>query len=138
MLTRARGIGLILAIAALAAALAPAASQVPDPKKSLAREQLGLAQEALSHLDELQKQGRVRAYDHTFGVWEHRQVEAIRDAGGSRAEFIAALEGHVKRLRDRQRLAEEAYRAGADRMDLLDAKYRALEAEIWLNQEKAR
>jgi outer membrane protein TolC len=74
-----------------------------------------------------------------FGVWERRQVEAVRDAGASRAEFLAALEGYVKRLRDRQRLVEEAFRQGqASRLDVHEAKYRVLEAEIWLNQQSAR
>ena len=56
-----RGVGLILGMAALAAALAQAASQAPDPKKALAREQLGLAREALSTLEELHKQARAKA-----------------------------------------------------------------------------
>ncbi len=139
MVTRARGVGLILGIAVLAAALAQAASQAPDPKKALAREQLGLAREALSTLEELHKQARVRAYDPSFGVWERRQVEAVRDAGANRAEFLAALESYVKRLKDRQPFVEEANRmSGATPMDVLEAKYRILEAEMWLNQEKAR
>ena len=123
----------------LAAALAPAASQAPDPKKALAQEQLALTRQALSDLDRLYKGGEVASYDPRFAVWERRQVEAIRDAGASRAEFIAALEGYVKRLRDRQRIVEEAYRRGqVPRVDVYDAKYRVLEAEMWLNQEKAR
>jgi hypothetical protein len=92
-----------------------------DPKKALAREQLGLAREALSTLEELHKQAKVRAYDSSFGVWERRQVEAVRDAGANRAEFRAALEGYVKRLKARQPLVEEAYRtSGATPMDVLD------------------
>ena len=45
----------------------------------------------------------------------------------------------MKRMRDRQRIVEalrEAARVAP--VDVLDAKYRALEAEMWLNQEKAR
>ena len=136
---RARRVGLLLGICVLAAALAPAASQAPDPKKVLAQEQLGLARQALSDLEELHKHGEVASYDPSFAVWERRQVEAIRDAGASRAEFIVALEGYVKRLRDRQRIVEEGYRrAQVPRVDAYDAKYRVLEAEMWLSQEKAR
>jgi outer membrane protein TolC len=130
---------MLLGIAALAATLASAGSQAPDPKNSLAQEQLGLARQALSDLDRMVKGGEVSSYDPRFGVWDRRQVEAVRDAGANRAEFLAALEGYMKRLRDRQRLVEEAFRQGqASRLDVHEAKYRVLEAETWLNQEKAR
>ena len=87
----------------------------------------------------MHKRGEVASYDPRFAAWERRQVEAIRDAGASRAEFIATLEGYVKRLRDRQRIVEEGYRrAPVPRLDVHDAKYRVLEAEMWLNQEKVR
>ena len=139
MLSQARRVGLILGIGALAAALAAAASQAPDPKKALAQEQLGLARQALSDLDQMHKGGDVTAFDPRFGIWERRQVEAVRDAGANRAEFITALEGYVKHLRDRQRIVEAAFRQGqASRVDVHDAKYRVLEAEMWLSQEKAR
>jgi outer membrane protein TolC len=139
MLNRARRVGFLLGICAVAAALAPAASQAPDPKKSLAQEQLGLARQALEVLDQMHKNGQVSPDDPRIAVWERRQVEAVRDAGTGRAEFIAALEGYVKRMRDRQRIVEQRQQSGqAYFVDVLDAKYRVLEAEMWLNQEKAR
>ena len=139
MLNRARRVGFLLGICAVAAALAPAASQAPDPKKSLAQEQLGLARIAFEALDQMQKTGQVSPDDPRIAVWARRQVEAVRDAGTGRAEFIAALEGYVKRMRDRQRIVEQRQQSGqAYFVDVLDAKYRVLEAEMWLNQEKAR
>ncbi len=139
MLNRARRVGLLLGICAVAAALAPAASQAPDPKKSLAQEQLGLARDALKVLNQMYKNGQVSLDDPRIAVWEHRQVEAVRDAGAGRAEFIAALEGYVTHKRDWQRIAEERHRAArVAEVDVLDAKYRVLDAEMWLNQEKAR
>ena len=57
----------------------------------------------------------------------------------SAAEFVAALEGYVKRLRELAKLTETAHeKGGVSRLDVHDAKYRVLEAEMWLNQEKAR
>ncbi|MGO9470881.1 MAG: hypothetical protein ACLQVF_42860 [Isosphaeraceae bacterium] len=139
MLKRARRVGLLLGICALAAVLAPAASQAPDPKKSLAQEQLALARQALKGLDQMYKNGDVSLDDPRIAVWERRQDEAVRDAGTSRAEFIAALEDYVTRMRNRQRIVEERHRAARVAfVDVLDAKYRVLEAEMWLNQEKAR
>ena len=139
MLNRSWRVGLLLANCALAAVLAPAASQAPDRKKSLAQEQLALARQALEVLDQMHKNAQVSPGDPRIAVWERRQVEAVRDAGTGRAEFIAALEGYVKRMRDRQRIAEQRHQAArAYFVDVLDAKYRVLEAEMWLNQEKAR
>ena len=87
----------------------------------------------------MHKNGQVSPDDPRIAVWERRQVEAVRDAGTGRSEFIAALEGYVKRMRDRQRIVEELHRAARVAfVDVLDAKYRVLEAEMWLNQEKAR
>jgi hypothetical protein len=130
---------LLLGICALAAVLAPAASQAPDRKKSLAREQLALARQALQSLDQMYRSGDVPLEEASIAVWERRQVEAVRDAGTSRAEFIAALERYVTRMRNRQQIVEERHRAaGAAFVGVLDAKYRVLEAEMWLNQEKAR
>jgi len=41
-------------------------------------------------------------------------------------------------MRDRQRIVEARHRAARVAfVDVLDAKYRVLEAEMWLNQEKA-
>jgi hypothetical protein len=139
MFNRVRNVGLFLAVGALVAALAPAASQAPDPTKALAREQLGLAKQALSDLDRMYKDGMVGPSDPSFAMWKRRQVEAVRDSGASRAEFVSALEAYVKHLKDRERIVEGAYRAGqVSRVDVHDAKYRVLEAEMWLAQEKAR
>jgi hypothetical protein len=139
MLNRARRVGFLLGICAVAAALAPAASQAPDPKKSLAQEQLGLARQALEVLDQMHKNAQVSAGDPRIAVWERRQVEAVRDAGAGRAEFIAAIEGYVKRMRVQQQIVEARRQAAqVAEVDVLDAKYRVLEAEMWLNQEKAR
>ena len=69
MLNRARRVGFLLGICAVAAALAPAASQAPDPKKSLAQEQLGLARIALEALDQMHKNGQVSPDDPRIAVW---------------------------------------------------------------------
>ena len=109
------------------------------PQEVLAQEQLGLARQALEVFDEMHKNAQVKPDDPMIAVWERRQVEAVRDAGASRAEFIAALEGYVKRMRVRQQIVEAHHQAAQVAFaDVLDAKYRVLEAEMWLNQEKAR
>jgi outer membrane protein TolC len=129
----------VLAIVALAGALAPAAPQPPDPNKALAKEQVKLARQALQDLDLMHKSGEVALWDPKFALWERRQVEAIRAAGATHAEFVEALEAYVKRLKQLERLMELGLQKDQlSRLDLDDAKYRVLEAEMWLNQEKAR
>jgi RNA polymerase sigma factor (sigma-70 family) len=109
------------------------------PWEALAREQLELARQALRDLDRMAMGGEVKLSDAKFALWERRQVEAIRDSGAPRTEFLTALEAHVKRLKDLQKLAEAGLANGfATRVDVFDVKYRILEAEIWLTREKAQ
>jgi hypothetical protein len=129
----------MLGIVALAGALAPAAPQQPDPNKALAQEQLKLARQALADLDRLYKGGELALDNPKFPLWMRREVEALRASGADKAELVEALEGYVKRLRDLASVTERASeKAQATRIEVYDAKYRVLEAEMWLNQEKAR
>ncbi len=137
MTTRERRIGLLLGIVALVGALAPAAQQPVDPNRALAEEQLKLARQAVSHLDRLYKGGEVPLSDARFALWERRQIEATRATGAGKAEIVAALEAHLKRLKDLERYAEAAHQKGqATLADVDEAKYRVLEAEMWLNQRE--
>lgn len=131
--------GLAIAVFALAGALAPADPQPEDPNKALAQEQLNLTRQALRDLKLQYQNGEVAMFDPKFALWERRQVEAIRAAGATKAEFVAALEDYVKRLNVLQAVVQKGYEKDqVTRVDVHDAKYRLLEAEIWLNQEKAR
>jgi len=134
-----KSVGLVLGIAALAGALAPAAPPPADANKALAQEQLKLARQALHDLDLMNEREGLGRTDPRFALWERRQVEAIRAAGAGKAELIAALEDYLKRMREQERLAQLSIeKAQGTRIDLWDAQYRTLEAEMWLNHEKAR
>jgi len=134
-----KGVCFVLAIVALAGALAPAASQPPDPNKALAQEQLKLARQALQDLSQMHKSAGLSLTDPRFALWERRQVEAIRASGADQAELAAALDNYVKRMKQMEQFAQVAFQKGEiNRVELRDAQYRGLEAEIWLNQEKAR
>jgi hypothetical protein len=135
----ARGVGLLLGVVALAAALAPAAPQAADPNKALAASQLNLARDALQDLDRLWRLGEMSLSDPRFPLWWRREVDAVRASGAGKAEVVAALELYVKRMKDMSKLVESAHqKAHATHVDVLDAQYRAAEAEMWLNQEKER
>jgi RNA polymerase sigma factor (sigma-70 family) len=113
--------------------------QAPDPSKAMAQEQLKLARQALRDLDLMSKGEAVSRRDPRFALWERRQVEAILATGASRAELLAALENYVKQMKEQQRFAQLALEKDqGSRVDVWDAQYRVLEAEMWLNQEKAR
>jgi hypothetical protein len=132
-------VGLALAVFALAGALAPADPQPEAPNKALTRKQLDVARQALRDLDLLYKNGDVSLYDHRFALWERRQVEAIRASGADKAEVVAALGRYVERLKSLRSTVQTAFeKEQLTRVDVHDARYRLLEAEIWLNQEKAR
>jgi hypothetical protein len=107
--------------------------------KTLGKEQLALAEQALKDLDLLSRDGQVGIADRSFILWSRRQIEALRASGAGEAEMIAALESYVDRLKKHERHTEAfSQKAQATRVDLLDARYQRLEAEIWLAEEKAQ
>jgi hypothetical protein len=131
--------GLLIAAVALAGALAPAAPGPMAENKPLAEEQLKLIDQGLAVLDRMYKGGEVSLDGPGISRWERRRIDALRAAGAGKKEVIAALERYLKRMKDvegyKQTLLE---RDQCSRVDLLDARYERLEAEIWLNQENAR
>jgi hypothetical protein len=139
--------GLLLALVALAVALAPAAPEPPAKagaealavNKPLAEEQLKLIDQGLAELDRLYKNGELSITSPRFTHWERRRVDALRAAGAGKTEIIAALERYVKRLKDVEGFTKTLHeRDQATRADIMEATYERLEAEIWLNREKAR
>jgi hypothetical protein len=140
--------GLLIAVVALAGVPAPAASDPPAEKaasdplavnKQLAREQIEMARQALKDLDLLHQKGEVPIFDPQFPRWMRREVKAVRASGADKAEMVAALEGYVKRLKDLATAADAAFKKDLiSRIDVADAKYRVLEAEMWLNRVKAQ
>lgn len=130
---------LAIALFALAGSLAPSASEPLTVNKPLAQEQLKLIDQALADLDRLIKGGEVSVTNSSFDLWERRRVETLRASGAGKAEMVAGLERYLNRLRNQERWTEELWKKDqATHTDFLDARYRRLEAEIWLNQEKAR
>lgn len=124
---------------ALLAAPSPAAPKPQDPNQALAEEQLKLTREALAALDSLWKSGRLDNSDSVIAAWERRQIEALKASGVGKAELVSAMEAYVKRMKDRSLTADARRKAArGTQVDELEWHYRALEAEMWLNQEKAR
>lgn len=127
-------------LASLVGALASAAQKAQDPNKILADDQLKLARLALKDLDRMRLSGESSVLDPRVAVWERRQIEALRASGAGKEELIVALKAYAKRMKDLAQVAEgiHAKSGQISRVDVNDAKYRALEAEMWVNDEKSR
>jgi hypothetical protein len=107
--------------------------------QALAKEQLALIDQALAMLDRLYESGTVRYSDPRFSLWARRKVETLRKMGAAKAEIVAALESYINRLKQEAAGTENDHQsARATQVDVHDVRFRRLEAEIWLNEEKAR
>lgn len=135
----ARRTSLLIAIFALAGSLAPAAPTVLDSSVALARKQAALADQALRDLETLVKSDQLSKNDPKFGLWERRKIEALRASEAGKDELIAALTRYLDRMKRTEEYTAQLFRGGeASRIDVHDAEYRRLEAEIWLNKEQTR
>jgi hypothetical protein len=141
--------GLLITVVALAGAMALAASEPPTPdqaqakplavNKPLAEEQLKLIDQGLAELDHLYRGGEVSITSPAFTLWTRRRVDALRAAGAGKAEIVGALEKYVARMKSCEGWMKDLHQKDqATLADITDARYQRLEAEIWLNQEKAR
>lgn len=111
----------------------------PAANRDLAREQLALVDQALEIQHALARSGRLPLNDPSFAVWGRRKLEALRKAGAGKAEVIATLERYIETLKADEAIAEGMKAdARATEAAVLDVRYRLIEAEIWLNEERAR
>ena len=121
-----------------AGAAAPAVPDV-EANRALAREQLALIDGALATLHQMARNARIRLGDPSFSLWERRRLETLRRAGAGKAEIVAALQETIKRLNEYEAIAKARKEmAQGTEIDVNDVQFRRLEAEIWLNEEKAR
>ena len=111
----------------------------PGPNKKLAEAQLELVEQAFAYLDQASKVGEMSRNDLQFMVWNRRLLDASRAAGVDKAKLVSILEAYLQRARQRVKDTENLIKAGAaSSIDHIDAQYAAIEAEMWLNEEKAR
>jgi hypothetical protein len=107
--------------------------------RALARKQLALIDDALATLHRLAQNGRVSISDPRFSLWGHRRLETLRKAGAGKAEIVAVLEKYVNSLKEEEAIAEGMRQSARGTLiDVWDVQFRRMEAEIWLNEEKAR
>ena len=107
--------------------------------RALARKQLALIDTALATLHQLAQTARVSLSDPRFSLWGSRKLETLRKAGAGKAEIVAALENHLNSLKREKAIAKARFDSGqGTQLEIYEVQFRRLEAEIWLNEEKAR
>jgi hypothetical protein len=107
--------------------------------QALAREQRGLIDEVLGVLQKMVRNGRISPSDPAFAVWGRRKLETLRRSGAGKAEIIGVLEEYIAELKQEEAIAEARRKsARGTQVDVYDARYRRIEAQIVLNEEKAR
>ena len=72
-------------------------------------------------------------------MWGRRRLEALHKAGAGKAEIVAALEKYIENLKVEEAIAKARREAArATPLGIYEIQYLLMEAEIWLNEEKAR
>jgi hypothetical protein len=114
---------------------------VPDiaANRAIARLQLALIDETLAMLLDLARNARISLADPSFSIWDRRKLETLRKVGAGKAEIVEALEKYINNLKEEEAVAKDlVQKARATQVSVNDAQFRRMEAEIWLNEEKAR
>jgi hypothetical protein len=107
--------------------------------QAIARKQLALIDEVEGTLRQLARTGRMSVADSSFSLWGPRRLEALRRAGAGKAEIVAAVEKYIAILKEDEAFAESLKQsARGTQLGVYDVQFRRMEAEIWLNDEKAR
>jgi RNA polymerase sigma factor (sigma-70 family) len=120
---------------------AAGAGVVPDmaANRALARQQLALIDVAWAQMHSLAQNTRIDIATAPFGLWGRRRLEALRKAGAGKAEIVAALEKYINNLKEMEAIAKAQKEAArATELGVFEMQFLCIEAEIWLNEEKAR
>ena len=117
----------------IAAATNSADRQVAVPE---ADQRLKLAREAMRAIEVLQKAPE-RVTSEQIYRWSHRLMQAELSVSGNEAERTAAIEKHLQRMKTLEKRAEEGHQHGeTGYFDLLEARWRRIEAEALLSNSK--
>ena len=90
-------------------------------------------------LHDLARNARIDIADAPFGLWGRRRLEALRRAGAGKAEIVAALEKYINSLKEDGGDCQSSEGAArGTQLGVYEVQFLRMEAEIWLNEEKAR
>lgn len=107
--------------------------------RAIAREQLALIDKAWDLQRRLARGSRVELNDASFAEWGRRRLATLRRAGARKPEIVTALEKYINDLKEDEIEAKDRLaHASGTQLAVYDVQFRRMEAEMWLNEEKAR
>jgi hypothetical protein len=107
--------------------------------RALARRQLAVIDEAWDLMVPLAESARIEISTAPFGLWGRRRLEALHRAGAEKAEIVTALVKYMNSLKELEETAKARHDAArATSLGIYETQFLRMEAEIWLNEEKAR
>ena len=104
-----------------------------------AQARLKLAEAALGALRAHTGRGQFNVGERDpIAVWSRRRLDAKLELSRSKEERVAAARQHLDEMKGVEQIVNRMHAAGEiDRLSQMDAEYRRLEAEHWLEQEQA-
>ena len=116
-----------------------AAAETPSDIKELKQAKVQTAREALQALDVQLKAGRVAPFDSAFATWTKRLLDAELALCENKADRLAAHEKYLKYVKELEGFVNEQFKARTcSIVNLKEAQYRRLEAELWLAEAKTK
>jgi hypothetical protein len=104
-----------------------------DPLAPVLRAKLRVAADGYKTAYQELLAGRRDREDVDLPTWSKRWLEAERELKSTRAEQLAALEAHLERMREFEKIRQAGHDAGRVTLRmLLDAQFAKLEAEAWV------
>jgi outer membrane protein TolC len=115
-----------------------AAAKVGDKMKALLKARLEAALKEAEGRRQVYREGESGTLNDLASS-SLRLLEAERELSDQKADQIAALENHWQRMKELEEINQERFKAGrVSVMDLSQARFYRLQAEIWLERAKAR
>jgi len=126
---------LVMAPCGLSAAPAPPDPKVPAP---LAKKRLDAARKTFEgYLRMFRNKGSPDP--EKLYVWSRRLMEAEQALGDDKSTARAAVQAHLDRMKELERICADFARAQQGlQVDAEAARYYRIEAEIWLSQTKGK
>jgi hypothetical protein len=112
------------------------AAEAPAPSPT-AEARLKLAREAMEAVRAQVGRGQFRPGERDpLWIWSRRRLEARLELARAKPERVAAAQEHLDEMKAAEQLITRQHEAGeVDRLALMEAQYRRLEAESWLERE---
>jgi hypothetical protein len=125
-------------LAASLVGLTAGANDDAEEGLATARARLALARAALEVVRANVGRGQFSPGERDpISIWSRRRLEALLELSKTKADRVAAAQEHVDEMKQVEQLIVRLEQAGqVDLLGKMDAEYRRLEAQSWLEREK--